>query len=50
VKDFSAIQTTIQKNKDTAYVNGLARSAMAANANRSMQVLDKGMMEPVKMV
>ena len=48
LKDFSAIQTTIQKNKDTAYVNGLARSAMAANANRSMQVLDKGMMEPVK--
>ena len=48
LKEFSAIQTTIQKNKDTAYVNGLARSAMAANANRSMQVLDKGMMEPVK--
>jgi len=48
LKDFSAIQTIIQKNKDTAYVNGLARSAMAANANRSMQVLDKGMMEPVK--
>jgi len=48
LKEFSAIQTTIQKNKDTAYVNGLARSAMAANANRSMQLLDKGMMEPVK--
>ena len=28
LKDFSAIQTTIQKNKDTAYVNEHNRAAI----------------------
>jgi len=48
LKDFSNMQSTIQKNKDTAYVNGLARNAFAANANRPTQVLDKGMTEEIK--
>ena len=29
LKDFPALLTTIQKNKDTAYINGLARRAFA---------------------
>ena len=44
---FSAIQSTIKKNKDTAYVNGLARNAFP-NLNRSTQLLDKGMAAPIK--
>ena len=49
LKDFSAIQATIQKNKDTAYVNGLARKAMMNSANRPPPpVLDKGLTEPKK--
>ena len=46
LKDFSAIQATIQKNKDTAYVNGLARSA-AANFTRPQQN-DLGMLAEKK--
>ena len=43
LKDFPALISTIQKNKDTAYVNGFARRAMTANANRPrMQPQDKG--------
>ena len=48
LKDFSTIQLTIKKNKDTAFVNGLSRSAAAANANRTTQVLDKGLTEAIK--
>ncbi len=49
LKDFSAMQTTIQKNKDTAYINGLARNAFPpANSNRNTQVSDKGMAGPIK--
>lgn len=47
LKEFSGMQATIQKNKDTAYVNGLARSAFAGNSNRP-QVFDIGMTEPVR--
>ena len=36
LKDFPAIQATIQKNKDTAYVNGLNRAAFS-NAARPQQ-------------
>lgn len=46
LKEFPAIQTTIQKNKDTAYVNGLNRQA--ANANKPLPSQDKGLAEPVK--
>ena len=48
LKDFSALLTTVQKNKDTAYVNGLARDALTANTGRPTQVLDKGLIDPVK--
>ena len=48
LKDFSALLTTVQKNKDTAYVNGLARNALTANTGRPTQVLDKGLIDPVK--
>ena len=48
LKDFSALLTTIQKNKDTAYVNSLARTAFAGNTNNSRQISDRGLTEPVK--
>ena len=48
LKDFASLRATIQKNKDTAYINGLARNAFAGNANRQTQIIDKGMIEPVK--
>jgi len=49
LKDFSEMQTTIQKNKDTAYINGLARNAFpSANSNRNTQVSDKGMAGQIK--
>jgi sialate O-acetylesterase len=48
LKDFSSIETTIRKNKDTGYVNGLARNAFAANANRPRQIMDKGVIDQVK--
>jgi sialate O-acetylesterase len=34
LKDFPSVISTIEKNKDTAYVNGLMRRAMTNNANR----------------
>ena len=48
LKDFALLRATIQKNKDTAYINGLARNAFAGNANRQTHIIDKGMIEPVK--
>ena len=48
LKEFPAMQATIQKNKDTGYVNGLARNAFAANANRPPQAMDKGITGAVK--
>ncbi|HEY6504994.1 MAG TPA: sialate O-acetylesterase [Chitinophagaceae bacterium] len=47
LKDFPALQTTIQKNKDTAYINGLNRNAFANNANRPQRPpQDKGLTGP----
>lgn len=47
LKDFPELTVTIQKNKDTAYINGVARSAFAANANRQpMAPQDKGLTGP----
>ena len=44
LKDFPALTNTIQKNKDTAYLNGLARSALLVNVNRHpMPPQDKGL-------
>jgi sialate O-acetylesterase len=43
LKEFPAIQTTIQKNKDTSYVNELNRKA--SNANRPSPSQDKGTIE-----
>jgi sialate O-acetylesterase len=45
LKDFPAMQATIQKNKDTAYINGLARKSFSGNANRTNQPMDKGLTE-----
>jgi sialate O-acetylesterase len=42
LKSFPSISNTIQKNKDTAYVNGFGRKNIAANANMSKQE-DKGL-------
>ncbi|GAB2834912.1 sialate O-acetylesterase family protein [Ferruginibacter profundus] len=41
LKDFPALINTIKKNKDTAYINGLLRNALAKNVKRTSQ--DKGM-------
>ncbi len=47
LKDFPSLISTIEKNKDTAYMNGLARSALAANANRQpLPPQDKGLTGP----
>ena len=45
-KDFPALQTTIQKNKDTAYINGLARRGFAGNTSRPTPG-DKGLTGPI---
>lgn len=45
LKDFPAIVATIQKNKDTAYVNKANRSGWAAMANRPKSE-DKGLTGP----
>ncbi|MGG9961429.1 sialate O-acetylesterase [Ferruginibacter sp. SUN106] len=41
LKDFPALISTIKKNKDTAYVNGLLRNGLANNVKRTSQ--DKGL-------
>ncbi|HLG39025.1 MAG TPA: sialate O-acetylesterase, partial [Chitinophagaceae bacterium] len=47
LKEFPALQTTIQRNKDTSYINGLARRAFANNANRQPRPpQDKGLTGP----
>jgi sialate O-acetylesterase len=43
-KDFPSIISTIAKNKDTAYVNGVNRIAFAANAKRPQPRQDKGLL------
>ena len=46
LKEFSVMQETIKKNKDTAYINGLNRRAFAGNTNRQSQPQDKGLTGP----
>lgn len=48
LKEFPALQTIIQKNKDTAYINGLNRRAFSTNTNRPQQITDKGLAETPK--
>lgn len=48
LKAFPALQATIQKNKDTAYINGINRRSFAANTNRVSQSQDKGLTENPK--
>lgn len=48
LKEFPSLQTIIQKNKDTAYVNGLNRRAFIGNTNRPQQITDKGLAEMPK--
>jgi sialate O-acetylesterase len=47
LKEFPALQTIIQKNKDTAYINGLNRQAFSGNGNRP-PLQDKGLLESPK--
>jgi sialate O-acetylesterase len=47
LKDFSSIQAIIQKNKDTAYVNGLNRRVFANAPGRNQPPQDKGLAGPV---
>jgi sialate O-acetylesterase len=46
LKEFPALQTTIQRNKDTAYINGSIRKALADNGNRNQVPKDKGLTGP----
>lgn len=49
LKEFPALVETIQKNKDTAYVNGLNRAAFASsNTGGQNKVTDKGLAGPVR--
>jgi sialate O-acetylesterase len=44
LKDFATLLSTVQKNKDTAYVNPINRAAFAANRARSQQkTTDRGL-------
>ncbi len=47
LKDFETLYATVQRNKDTAYVNGIQRNLMAANSNAQPQT-DKGMLAEPK--
>ncbi len=47
LKDFSSLINTIQKNKDTAYINGMSRNAFANNTGRPQQ-RDLGMIGSTK--
>ncbi|MDN3655148.1 sialate O-acetylesterase [Ferruginibacter paludis] len=48
LKDFPALISTIQKNKDTGYINSQARIALAANVSRqNATVLDRGLTGPL---
>ncbi|MEQ1677619.1 MAG: sialate O-acetylesterase [Chitinophagaceae bacterium] len=47
LKEFPSLQATIQKNKDTSYINELSRRSLAKNANTPPQPLqDKGLTGP----
>lgn len=48
LKEFPALQATIQKNKDTAYINELNRRAFSTTTNRPQQITDKGLAETPK--
>lgn len=44
LKEFPSLVQTLQKNKDTAYVNGINRAALAFNnSNKPNEMLDKGL-------
>ncbi len=47
LKEFPVLQTTIQKNKDTGYVNDQNRKAFANNPIRPSQPKDKGLIGPL---
>jgi sialate O-acetylesterase len=46
LKEFPAVISTIEKNKDTAYVNNINRAAFVKNSNRP-KPQDKGLMGPI---
>ena len=46
LKQFPSVLDKIQKNKDTAYINTINRTALAANANRPKPT-DKGLIGPM---
>ena len=47
LKQFPSVIGTIEKNKDTSYINGTNRAAFLRNANRP-KPQDKGLMGPVR--
>ena len=48
LKDFPALMQTVQKNKDTAYINGLMRKAFSGNVSRRPeQPKDRGLNGPI---
>ncbi|WP_419211217.1 sialate O-acetylesterase [Maribacter sp. X9] len=48
LKEFPEILETIEKNKDSAYVNGVNRSFALEAKQTSTEPTDKGLLEPVK--
>nr|WP_229961709.1 sialate O-acetylesterase [Pontibacter silvestris] len=49
LKDFSSTLATVNRNRDTSYVNSIKRRAIAAaNANRQKAEQDKGLTDAVK--
>ena len=46
LKDFPALLSTVQKNKDTSYINGINRKAFADNLNKPKEN-DQGLTEEV---
>jgi len=48
LKDFSSFLSIIQRNKDTAYINGLTRNTNATSAGKTSPMQDKGLLDSPK--
>ncbi len=44
LKEFPALMSTVQKNKDTAFVNGITRRAIAQSKKQALPMDDKGLL------
>lgn len=48
LKEFPSLQTQIQQNKDTAYLNSMNRRTTVGAGNRTPKIIDKGLVETPK--